>query len=258
MATWTDAHHIRCRRQVLILDTCYAGAATLDLNLRRADANEQGLGKLALTDLRESNSGLFVLMGCAPNASSYESSRYGEGLLTYALLSGLKGDKLDYREIVQTLLLLEYARGLTRDLAQGEGDRQEPELMRRVTSEAETGSASSFPLGRMTEAEKRAIALPQPHPLVARPAFLDRDTSEDGLKLSAEVRKRLAAASFVAGRGNEAAVVYVDVSSEDRPGAVVVSGGYTMQGEKVTLHLVLRRGDRRTEATLADDKSRIA
>ena len=38
LATWTDAHHIQALKQVLILDTCYAGAAKADLVVRRADA----------------------------------------------------------------------------------------------------------------------------------------------------------------------------------------------------------------------------
>jgi uncharacterized caspase-like protein len=38
--------------------------------------------------------GLYVLMGSAPDAMSYEANQYNQGLLTYALLEGMSGRAL--------------------------------------------------------------------------------------------------------------------------------------------------------------------
>lgn len=38
--------------------------------------------------------GTHVITGCAADAVSYEASRFGQGLLTYSLLEGMKGASL--------------------------------------------------------------------------------------------------------------------------------------------------------------------
>ena len=57
----------------------------------------------------------------------------------------------------------------------------------------------------------------------------------------ATLRRLLRESSYVAGRGDTRGVVYVDVNPEDRPGAIEVSGLYTVMGPTVKLHLVLSK-----------------
>ena len=54
---------------------------------------EAAVGKRAM-ELLKDGTGTFILMGSAADQVSYEASRYGEGLLTYALLEGMRGAAL--------------------------------------------------------------------------------------------------------------------------------------------------------------------
>ena len=133
-------------------------------------------------------------MGCASSAVSYETSQFGQGLLTYALLRGLQGERLKEGELVDVALWFEYAAHLVPELARETGNTQEPQVMQRTDVSGSDASnhlqASSFSIGRLTAEDKVQIHLPQPHPLVLCrfPASLDV-TGEDDLNLSAEVRR---------------------------------------------------------------------
>ena len=49
-------------------------------------------------------------MGSAADAVSYEASRYGQGLLTYSLLQGMKGAALKEDQYVDVSKLFEVCR----------------------------------------------------------------------------------------------------------------------------------------------------
>ncbi len=78
------------------------------------------------------SSGFHILMGCSADADSYESSQYGQGLLTYALLEGmqttkgLRKDSEGFREDVQALF--QYAKDRVPQLAESIGGIQEPRI----------------------------------------------------------------------------------------------------------------------------------
>ena len=91
--------------------------------------------------------GLWILAGCAADAVSYESSRYGEGVLTYSLLQGMKLDwqKVLRRDALSELpeyldisMLFNYAANEVPKLAEGIGGIQRPliaaEEMRGVST----------------------------------------------------------------------------------------------------------------------------
>ena len=82
-------------KQVLILDTCAAGQGIKALGQRRDVPFDQ---VRALERMKDRN-GLHLLAGSAADASSYEASRYGQGLLTYSLLLGMKGPGLKGTEL---------------------------------------------------------------------------------------------------------------------------------------------------------------
>jgi len=97
------------------------------------------------------------------------------------------------------------------------------------------------------------IRLPKPHSLVPRPTFLN-DTGDDDLKLSADVRSLLLAGSFAASKGTRSSaatgMVYIDANAEDRPGAIVVSGVSSKDGDSVTVNLVIRKGVKRVHQSV--------
>jgi hypothetical protein len=47
--------------------------------------------------------GSFILMGSSADRASFEANRYGHGLLTYALLDGVRGHSLDASSLLQVL-----------------------------------------------------------------------------------------------------------------------------------------------------------
>ncbi len=81
-------------KQVVILDTCAAGGATNDL-VKLAEKRDIPPDQRRAIELLKDATGTFILMGSAADSASYEASRYGEGLLTYALLQGMRGESLD-------------------------------------------------------------------------------------------------------------------------------------------------------------------
>src|SRR5205085_624674 len=80
----------RARKEVLILDTCAAGAAARSLT----EAARASADQVRAIERLKDRTGFLVLMGCAADAVSYEATRFGQGLLTYALLQGMKGAAL--------------------------------------------------------------------------------------------------------------------------------------------------------------------
>jgi hypothetical protein len=74
-------------RQVVVLDTCAAGAATAEL-LKLADRRELTADQCRALELLKDATGSHLLMGAAADKAGYEASLYGQGLLTYSLLLG--------------------------------------------------------------------------------------------------------------------------------------------------------------------------
>lgn len=82
---------IPARKKLLILDVCAAGEGAEQLLIAARDLPASQIRALARL---QSRTGFYVLAGSAADAVSYESNVYGQGLLTYALLQGMRGGKL--------------------------------------------------------------------------------------------------------------------------------------------------------------------
>ena len=82
--------YLREVEQVLILDTCRSGRKVEKLTEKR---DVPGSQVRALERVKERTE-VHVLAGCAADSVSYEASRYGQGILTYSLLLGMRGAKL--------------------------------------------------------------------------------------------------------------------------------------------------------------------
>ena len=93
MAHFPTAIHIKripALKQVLLLDTCASGK----LVERLTDKREVDGSQIRALDRLKDRTGMHVLAGCAADAVSYEATRYGQGLLTYSLLTGMTGGAL--------------------------------------------------------------------------------------------------------------------------------------------------------------------
>ena len=81
---------IPASKQVMILDACGSGKAVDNLiAMRDIDPSQ-----IRAIDRMRDRTGMYIISGCAADAVSYEASQYGQGLLTYSLLEGIKGAAL--------------------------------------------------------------------------------------------------------------------------------------------------------------------
>ncbi len=218
-------------KQVLILDTCAAGAVATSIVTKRDLDPDQ----LRAIERLKDNTGFYVLMGSSSNAVSYEASKYGQGLLTYALLQGMKGAKLRDNQFADVEMLFGYAKETVEQLARNIGGIQRPET---ITPE----SSRSFDIGQFTEAERNAIRLESPKPLILRPALQNVGLKFDNLRLSSLLRAELRNVGFVQARGS-APIVFVD--AEEMPDAITPAGDYTVNGEELSISVVLVRNNQR-------------
>lgn len=241
---WVEGQKgIRALKQVLILDTCASGNAAykLALSARRELSGDQ----IRAIEFLKDKTGTFVLMGSTADAASYEASQYGQGLLTYSLLQAMKGAALYDGEYVDIQTLFSYAQAQVPRLAQSIGGVQRPIVSAPL--------GRTFVIGQMTSDEKSRLDLPAPKPLLLRPLLTVSETGDDDLRLIPELRKRLDAESSYevmrrSGRGDPI-LVYID--DDSFPGAVRITGTYTIEGDRVRIKAFLRR-DGKTIATLPD------
>jgi WD40 repeat protein len=213
--------------QVMILDTCAAAAAATRLVEKRDVPGDQ----IRAIERLKDRTGFFVLMGSAADSASYEASQFSQGLLTYALLRGMKGPALREGQFVDVAKLFHQAEDDVPQLAKGIGGIQQP----RIT----VPNGTSFDIGKLLLEDRDAIPLASPRPLLLRPVFLNRQLHSDNLHLSNIVRRHLRDSSDSFQRGSSPVVVYVD--EDDLPGAISPSGDYVIDGNFVKVTVVLTR-----------------
>lgn len=218
-------------KQVLILDTCASGQLAQSFTAKRDLPSDQ----IRAIERLKDNTGFYVLMGSASDAVSYEASQYGQGLLTYSLLQGMQGARLDAGGNADVESLFSYAVETVPQMAKNIGGIQQP---RTITPD----ESRSFPIGRFTETERSQIKLPAEKPLILNPKLQNDKLRFDNLKLTAMLREELRRISFVETRGeNPPPIIYVE--ADELPNAVTPSGGYIVDGENLTITLVLVRNN---------------
>lgn len=230
LVAWVNA--IPALKQVMILDTCAAGAAQKKLIEKREVPGDQ----IRAIDRLKDRTGFYVLMGAAADAPSYEASQYGQGLLTYSLLVGMRGAALREEKFVDVSKLFQYAADEVPQLARNVGGVQAPLIV------APQGGAS-FDVGEIVSADKAAIPLAMLKSVILRPVLLNSDEGTDNLELMAALRSRLRDESYVEKGGGtglrEPNAIFVD--EEEFPGGIRPSGFYTVAGQRVKVKLFLSR-----------------
>ncbi|HEX7312951.1 MAG TPA: caspase family protein [Pyrinomonadaceae bacterium] len=209
-------------KQAVILDTCAAGRFMEKLGESRTIPASQARALERLKD----RMGTYILAGSAADAVSYESSRYGQGLLTYSVLFGMRGAALREEGFVDVARLFEHAADYVPQLATGLGGIQRPLI-------ASPTGGSSFDIGLLNPIDRERIPLALTRPLV-QPVNLDeedmfRDTLEITNTVNATLRDQSASP--------EASIMFID--ARDHPDAYELRGRYTIDGDRVTMALKL-------------------
>lgn len=222
---------IPARKQTLALDACASGKAVENLLTSRDVPSSQLRAMMRMKD----RAGLHVISGCASNAVSYEASRYGQGLLTYSLLMGMKGGALRDNQFVDVKQLFEFAADRVPELARDIGRIQKPQVCSPF-------GGGSFDIGLVTESEAKSIPLADAKPLFVRANFQDEKKMYDQLNLGKMVNESLRGVTYrTAVNPFEAWLVYLDVP--EFPNSYSLNGRYAIKGEEITVSAVLRKGE---------------
>lgn len=221
---------IRANKQLLILDACnsgrvveqFQGAATA----RDIPADQQR----ALENLKD-KTGTFILSASASGQAAYETSIYGQGLLTYSLLSGIKlGGGLRDNRFLDVTRWFNHACENVKAMAKEIGGRQDPQII---------GNAS-FEIGLVDQEVVDNINLPTKKKLLRKSVFIgDEETLNDDLDISYLVDAEL---KTVSANGKDNPFVFIG----DNPmlDAYTIRGRYTRKGNAIKYSVIVFRGQK--------------
>ena len=236
---------IPATHQVMILDTCAAGAAAAKLVEKRDVPGDQ----IRALDQLKDRTGFYVLMGSAADAVSYEASKYGQGLLTYALLTGMKGAALKNDVDVDVSKLFQFAVDDVPGLAAGIGGVQRPQII------APTGGAS-FDVGQLEPEDQKQIPLAAEKPIFLRPQLVNAEGPDD-LDLAPAVRRALRNATWIGTRGGPMPeAIFVD--EDEMPGAIRIGGTYVVEQNRVTAQIWLSRDNAKKRIVVQGSTTDVA
>jgi hypothetical protein len=207
-------------KKAIIMDTCAAGNVADNLM-----GKKEIPGRQAVLDKLKEQHGLYVLMGCAADARSYEASKYGQGLLTYALLQGIKGAALEKNNVVDVAKLFNYASERVPELAIEIGGIQKPLIS--------VNHGVSFAIGMLTEEDKANISLESEKEIVVKPVIMNPDIIGDPLHLSQIIEGKLKKLTTV---------VYID--AEKYPKALMITGFYSTDKGIITVNIKVFQNDK--------------
>jgi WD40 repeat protein len=228
-------------KQVMIIDACGSGKAVDNLIAARDVEGSQ----IKAIDRMKDRIGMYIISGCTADAVSYEASQYGQGLLTYAILQAMKGAALKEDKFIDVFTMMDFARDAVPKLAQGIGGVQEPQLL--------IPKGGSFDIGILDTEDKAAIPLASPKTVFVRSTIVHAEEFEDVLGISDALDEALRS---IATKGEGVPIVFFD--AKKYPKACKISGGYTRDGNTLSLALKLRCGEVLQEFELkADGKEEL-
>ena len=217
----------------MVLDTCAAGSAARNLVENRAASSDQ----IRAIERLKDRTGFHVLMGSAADAVSYEATEYQQGLLTYALLHGMRGAALRQGEFMDVSTLFQYAADEVPILAAHIGGIQRPQIA--------APRGTSFDIGQLNTRDQQNIPLAQSKPMLLRPMLQNAEALFDNLELTAKVRQQLRKFSYASLRGDGQRPLAVFVDADQLAGAIRPSGTYQVAGDTVEVDLVLVKNGRK-------------
>lgn len=222
---------IKANKQLLILDACKSGQAIenlQDLVVKRGGSSDQ---LRALENLKD-KTGTFILSAASSGQLANESGKFGQGLLTYSLLDGIKtGEGLKDNQIDVTRWF-NTAGDKVRNLAKSIGEQQDPKII---------GSAS-FPVGLVDEEVKKNIQLSAAKKIIGRSTFYSGDPTLliDELDISNSLDKAITNLSI----DNKAPFIFLE--SYKLPDAYHIRGVYSIKNGLLTIEASIINQNQRT------------
>ena len=172
--------NVAARKQLFIIDACASGKMVENLIAHR----DIPYGTLKALDRLKDRTGTHIITGCAADAVSYEASRFGQGILTYSLLEGMKGASLRDNKFLDVAQWFQYARERVPQLATGLGGIQTPQVY------SPSGN-QSFDIAELDEDEKKQVPLSQEKPVFIKSIFQEEEKFFDVLSVAKGLDSKL-------------------------------------------------------------------
>ena len=223
MTEWIKS--IPSLKQVMVLDTCAAGGAVEKLTQARSLSSDQ----VRALDRLKDRTGFHVLMGASADKVSYESSQFGQGLLTYAILQGMKGAALRDGEYLDVQTLFQHAADQVPRMAQSIGGIQRPIIA--------SPRGTSFDIGQLKNEDKIEIPLASIRPMFIRSIFQDEIKPVDSLGLGRTINSLF---RNLTANAHGSPIVFID--SDDLPDAFQLAGRYQRKGDQLEIRANIYRG----------------
>ena len=226
---WLGAKNMPLK-EVLILDTCAAGAANEELS-KLAEQRDVSPDQRRAIEFLKDATGTIILMGSAADKFSYEAPKYGQGLLTWALLNGMRGRSIEDGSRLNVTHWFQNASEDVPQLAQSIGRRQNPRIA------APTGMMG-FPVALLDPADQAKIPLAAIKRQLLHLSCHD-DNDEDPLGLGAAVREQMREINYPSTRGQETEplVAYYDDVTEGLADSLTPKIVYSVSESMVSLRL---------------------
>lgn len=230
-------------KKILILDACASGKAAENMAFAMRDVPASQVRAL---DRMADRTGFYVLSGSAADAVSYETSVYGQGLLTYSLLKAIRGAALrkdGMEEYVDIQKMLQFTVDDVPVLAKGIGGIQQP-LYRSP------GDQKSFDIGMVDNTIKNQIVLSEPKPVFVASSFINEARKRDDLKLSDLINGQL---QEITAKGKTAELLFIE--AKDYPNSWELSGTYKIEGDTITADCLLFRNEQEKTFSVKGSKA---
>lgn len=223
LSSWLTA--IPARKQVLIFDACHSGEV---ISALESSARDISPSKIVALDRLKDRSGTFILTGSAADKVSFESSQYGQGLLTYTLLQGMRGLAITEDKRVDVAKLFGHAKDRVPVLAESINRVQIP-----IISYPKGGG--SFDIGLVDT----ILDIPE---VKSKPVFAK---SKIQSKSFGDPNKIVAGFSNYFGQfmaqGANAELIYTEY--DGYPNAYSIQGNYEVVGNELRLEFKLFKGE---------------
>mgnify|MGYP000114241842 CR=1 FL=1 len=236
-------------KQILIIDACNSGQAIQDLRAKKLNSSQ-----IRALDRMKDRTGMFILSGSTADKMSYETSEFGQGLLTYALLQGILGDAIEERVVnnrmtryIDVMKLFQYAKDKVETLARSINAIQTPML-------GFPSNGGSIDIGILQD--KIDIPKLTKIPLVSRSVFINEQTYRDDALLAKQLEILL---RDNANQGRGAELIYTDVF--EYPSAFSLGGIYRLEDGEIRIDCKLFKGKKELatiEIPTSDDPEEIA
>jgi Caspase domain len=213
--------NIPAYKQVLIIDACASGKVVQNL-MTRKDISASTLRAL---DKMKDRTGMHIITGCAADAVSYEASKYGQGVLTYSLLEGIRGAALRENQFIDVSRLFQYALDRVPSLASGIGGIQTPMIF-------SPNGSQSFDFGQVSEVEKKSIPIAKIKPVYIQSNFQDENEMEDVLNIGSKIDEKL---NEWSAQNIDAPLIFIDI--KDYPDGCKLTGRYKKENGNLSLKL---------------------